>query len=156
MLFEACCQLWAERQDFELHVTADSLSSDAPFLRLRGWQTQESLPKVMADCHAVIVPTVAQEALGRTAVEAMGAGRPVIASRIGGLPFVVTDEVTGLLFEPEDSAGLAHCISRLMDNPQLAAEMGTKGRVRFLREHTWDTVIRTKYEPLFARLRSGR
>ena len=156
VLFEACCILWAERQDFELHVTSDTLASDAPFLKPCGWQTQESLPGMMADCHAVIVPTVAQEALGRTAVEAMGASRPVIASRLGGLPFVVTDEVTGLLFEPEDAAGLADCIKRLMDNPAMAADMGAKGRARFLSEHTWDTVIRTKYQPLFARLRSHR
>ena len=156
VLFDACCQLWAERQDFELHVTTDSLSSEAPFLHLRGWQTQETLPMAMAECHAVVVPTVAQEALGRTAVEAMGAGRPVIASRLGGLPFVVTHEVTGLLFEPEDAAGLADCIKRLIDNPAMAAKMGAKGRARFLSEHTWDTVIRTKYQPLFARLRSNR
>ena len=110
----------------------------------------------MADCHVVVVPTVAQEALGRTAVEAMGAGRPVIASRLGGLPFVVTHEFTGLLFDPEDSAGLADCIKRLIDNPAMAADMGAKGRVRFLSEHTWDTVIRTKYQPLFSRLRNRR
>lgn len=152
VLLDACQKLWQQRQDFELHVTSDETMNDVPFVRMRGWQSQESLPSVMADGHAVIVPTIAQEALGRTAVEGMGAGRPVIASRIGGLPFVITHDVTGLLFEPEDVTGLVKCITRLMDHPNEALEMGTRGRSRFLAEHTWDTVIRDKYLPLFATL----
>ena len=103
ILLEACWLLWNRRQDFELHVTADAhehLQNNVPFISFRGWQTQDSLPSAMAECHAIIVPTVAQEALGRTAVEAMGAARPVIASRIGGLAFTVVDGFTGLLVEP--------------------------------------------------------
>src|SRR5262249_53314294 len=64
-------------------------SADAhdDFTELVGWQSQAELPRVFRRADVVVVPTIAQEALGRTAVEAMAAGRPVVASRTGGLPF---------------------------------------------------------------------
>ena len=154
VIFEACCRLWDVRQDFELHVTGDPDTYEAPFLRYRGWKNQSDLPSLMAECDIVVVPTIAQEALGRTAVEAMGAIRPVVASRIGGLPFTVTDGVTGLLFEPGDANDLAACLERLMSNPEYAISLGVAGRERFLAEHTWDHVIASKYRPMFAAIRS--
>lgn len=153
ILFDACCRLWEQRQDFELMVTSETDRYDAPFLRYCGWQNQHELPSLMAQSDVVVVPTIAQEALGRTAVEAMGAGRPVIASRIGGLPYTVIDRVTGLLFEPGDSVGLADCINQLLSNPGLAASLGNAGREQFLREYTWDHMIQTKYRPLFSQVR---
>jgi glycosyltransferase involved in cell wall biosynthesis len=150
VLFEALAELWKNRQDFELHVTADRSSYEAPFLRYRGWQDQQSLPSVMAECHVIVVPTIAQEALGRTAVEAMGAGRPVIASRIGGLPFTVTEGLTGLLAESADPSSLAQQCERLMDNPSLAERLGEQGRKRFLEHHTWEFVIEKQYRPLMS------
>jgi len=150
VLMEACQMLWSRRQDFELHVTADAGHYDAPFLRFRGWQDQASLPALMAECHAAVVPTVAQEALGRTAVEAMGAGRPVIASRIGGLPFTIIEGFTGLLAKPADPADLARCCETLIDNPALATKLGEQGRQQFLAKHTWERVIAELYRPLFA------
>ena len=153
VMFEACCRLWDVRQDFELHVTGDPDTYEAPFLRYRGWKNQGDLPSLMAECDIVVVPTIAQEALGRTAVEAMGAARPVIASRIGGLPYTVTDGVTGLLFESGNAAELAACLERLMSNPEYAISLGVAGRERFLAEHTWDHVITSKYRPMFAAIR---
>jgi len=104
----------------------------------------------MAQCHAVVVPTIAQEALGRTAVEAMGAGRPVIASRIGGLPFSVADGFTGILAEPANSSEVAHCCETVIDNPDFTATLGEQGRRLFLARHTWNRVIEDRYRPLLA------
>ena len=153
VLFEACCRLWQVRQDFELWVTAESTNFEAPFLRRKGWKNQTELPLLMAECDLVIVPTIAQEALGRTAVEAMGAARPVIASRLGGLPFTVVEGSTGLLFEPGDVAELESVIQRLMSSPEDCLKFGHAGRQRFLSEHTWEHVLATKYRPLFSGLR---
>ena len=154
VMFEACCRLWEIRQDFELHVTCEEGDCNAPFIRHRGWKNQSDLPSLMAECDIVVVSTIAQEALGRTAVEAMGAGRPVVASRIGGLPFTITDGVTGLLFEPGDQKELAACLDRLMSDPDYAMSLGVAGRERFLAEHTWDHVLASKYRPLFANIKS--
>jgi glycosyltransferase involved in cell wall biosynthesis len=63
-------------------------------------------------------------------VEAMAAGRPVIASRSGGVPEVVVDGETGLLVSPESPAELAAAISRLVASPEEANRMGAAGRDR--------------------------
>lgn len=149
-LYEACHRLWASSQDFELHVTADRPSFDAPFIRWRGWQDQRNLPILMSECHIVVVPTLAQEALGRTAVEAMGASRAVIASNLGGLSFTIVNNVTGLLVEAGNADELARAIKKLKDDSTLAEKLGKNGRQRFEQEYTWASIIRTKYDPLFA------
>ncbi|QJX01316.1 D-inositol 3-phosphate glycosyltransferase [Frigoriglobus tundricola] len=122
----ACARLWAVRRDFEVVVT-DAAPEDRPvepWARYAGWQSQADLPGQMTGADLVVVPTVAQEALGRTAVEAMAAGKPVVASRIGGLPFTVTDGATGLLCAPNDPADLGAKIAALLDDPTLRARLG--------------------------------
>ncbi|MBI1349396.1 glycosyltransferase [bacterium] len=141
ILERACARLWSVRQDFRLVVTG-AVSPTAPdFVEFVGWQTQAELPRVMRDCDIVVCPTVAEEALGRTAVEAMGAGRPVVASRIGGLPFTVLDEATGLLCPPGDIEALAHTLKRLLDEADLRVRLGQAGRQRFLSEYTWEAIL---------------
>lgn len=87
VLDAACRQLWQRRRDFELLVTRGPCGQTGAYSRNVGWLTQDSLPGYMRGADIVAVPTIAQDALGRTAVEAMAAGRHVIASRIGGLPY---------------------------------------------------------------------
>jgi rhamnosyl/mannosyltransferase len=79
----------------------------------------------------------------------MACGRPVVASRIGGLPWVVEDEVTGLLFEPGDAAGLAGQVARLLDDEALSTRLGEAGRQKFEVEFRWDQVVRRHYARLF-------
>lgn len=150
VLLEACRHLWSLRQDFELWVTANqSEVVKEPFLTCCGWQSQAELPFRMAECDVVVVPTVAQEALGRTAVEAMGARRAVIASRLGGLREVVCDGVTGLLVEPADVSDLARGMETLLDDQELATHFGENGRRRFETTFAWEQIIDRHYKPLF-------
>jgi glycosyltransferase involved in cell wall biosynthesis len=150
VLVAACNSLWSERQDFEVAVT-DAPPADRPaepWSRYVGWQSQEDLPAQMAGADVVVVPTVAQEALGRTAVEAMAAGKPVVACRIGGLPFTVTDGATGLLCEPNDPADLAAKLATLLDAPELRDRLGLAGRRRFEEHYAWPAIIERHYRPL--------
>lgn len=73
------------------------------------------------------VPSRCAEALGLVAVEAMAAGTPVVASRIGGLGEVVLDERTGLLIEPGDAGALARALDRLLTDPDLRSRLGAAG-----------------------------
>jgi glycosyltransferase involved in cell wall biosynthesis len=148
VLREACRLLWQRRQDFELLVTSDPPEVTDPFVRYVGWQAQANLPRYFYTADMVVVPTVAQEALGRTAVEAMGAGRPVVASRMGGLPFTVLDGVTGLLCEPGDPMDLARKIERLLDDHVLRERLGQAGRRRFQEHYDWNRIIERHYRPL--------
>ena len=70
------------------------------------------------------------ESFGRTAVEAMAAGLPVVGVRDGGIGEVVEHEVTGLLARPNDAHELAAHIARLADNPEERLQMGRAGRKR--------------------------
>jgi rhamnosyl/mannosyltransferase len=79
----------------------------------------------------------------------MGCGKPVIASRLGGLPWVVEDEVTGLIVTPGDSTDLAAKMKRLMDDGSLRHRLGRAGREKFEREFPWPTIVATHYRPLF-------
>jgi len=148
VLRAACELLWEKRRDFELVVTAARVGEPAPFVRCVGWLSQQELPRHLRAADVVVVPTVAQEALGRTAVEAMGAGRPVVASRLGGLPFVVSDGVTGRLFEPGNAQDLARQIEVLLDDPRMRERMGEAGRQRFEQRFDWAAVIERHYRPL--------
>jgi len=148
VLHEAGQRLWDKRQDFEILVTSDPLERFDAFTQSVGWQTQESLPQLMRSVDIVAVPAISQEALGRTAVEAMAAGRPVVASRLGGLPFTVPDGATGILAEPGDSVDLAEKLNRLLDDASLRQRLGEAGRRRFLEHYAWPVIIEKHYLPL--------
>ncbi len=80
----------------------------------------------------------------------MGVGRPVIASRLGGLPFTIVDGETGLLCAPGDPTDLTAKIEILLDNPGLRERLGLAGRQRFEEQYTWDVIIPRYYLPLLA------
>lgn len=86
----------------------------------------------------LVVPSLWFEPFGLVVVEAMALGVPVIASAIGGLPYVVDDGVTGLLFEPGNPEDLVQQIRRLWDAPQLCNQMGIAGHQKVLRKYTED------------------
>jgi glycogen(starch) synthase len=80
---------------------------------------------------AVVIPSLT-EGFGLVAVESMRAGRPVIAARSGALPEVIGDD--GLIFEPDDLAGLAGAMDRLTGDRKLASMLGQRARYRYERE----------------------
>lgn len=82
------------------------------------------------------------EPFGLVAAEAMACGRPVIASRVGGLQEVVLDRQTGLLVPPGEVIALAKAIKSLIDDPGRAREMGRRGRLRYEQEFTQEAMTR--------------
>jgi glycosyltransferase involved in cell wall biosynthesis len=79
----------------------------------------------------VFVISSRQEGTTTTAIEAMATALPVVATRVGGVPEVVEDGVTGLLVQPEDPAALAAAILRLVQDRDLRRQLGEKGYERF-------------------------
>jgi glycosyltransferase involved in cell wall biosynthesis len=91
-------------------------------------------------------------------MEAMAAGKPVIASRVGGMASLVADGRTGILFESDDAEALATAMRRLALNPSLAASMGREGATSAEREFDVKAMVRA-YEALYLKLlgeRAGR
>jgi glycosyltransferase involved in cell wall biosynthesis len=89
----------------------------------------------LAAADVVALPSL-HEGLGVAALEAMAAGRPVVASRVGGLAEVVVAEDTGLLVPPNDAEALAAAIARLAADPALRARFGAAGHARVVARHT--------------------
>jgi glycosyltransferase involved in cell wall biosynthesis len=80
------------------------------------------------------------EAFGLVLLEAMTQGTPVVASRVGGIPEVVTHERTGLLVPPHDPAALADAIGRVLADPAGARRLGAAGRTEVVPRFTWESV----------------
>jgi glycosyltransferase involved in cell wall biosynthesis len=74
------------------------------------------------------------EGTPNTVLEAMALGRPVVATRVGGVPDVVVDRETGLLVPPRDPQALADAIVRLLADPSLRGALGAQAQSR-VREH---------------------
>ena len=84
---------------------------------------------VLEEADVVMVPSRV-EPFGNTAVEAMHAARPLVASRVQGLEEVVTDRATGLLVAPEDPVALAGALAELADRPAWAADLAANAAER--------------------------
>jgi glycosyltransferase involved in cell wall biosynthesis len=82
------------------------------------------------------------EGLGVAALEAMAAGRAVVATRVGGLAESVLDGDTGLLVPPRDAAGLADAIAEIAKSRSLARTMGSRGRERVRRYFSLESMAR--------------
>jgi glycosyltransferase involved in cell wall biosynthesis len=88
---------------------------------------RERLRELIDDSALVVVPS-RSEGMGRIVLEASARSRPVVASRVGGIPELVEDGRTGLLVAPEDVDALAGAVLRLLEDPSTSAEMGRRGR----------------------------
>ncbi len=84
--------------------------------------------RAFARCAIGVVPSVWDEPCPTVALEAMSCGRPVVASRVGGLPDLVPDGVAGLLVPPRDEAALADALARILGDAPLAARLGAGAR----------------------------
>lgn len=91
----------------------------------------DELPYYYAASTVVVAPTPDNRAcMGMAIKEAMASGKPVIASRIGGIPEAIVDGETGILLPPEDPSALAEAILGLLDDKEVMARMGRCGRER--------------------------
>jgi phosphatidyl-myo-inositol dimannoside synthase len=136
----ALAQLRSSRADFSYRLIGDG--SDRPALedfarrlglgdlvRVEGTLDDDGLAEALNDCDVFILPS-AKEGFGLAHLEAMCAGKPVIAAFAAATPELV-DETVGALVRYADVEGLANGILRLMGSPSLRAELGDNGRSRY-------------------------
>jgi len=98
-------------------------------VRMIGWQTGAALVELYQGAQAVVVPSL-YEPFGIVALEAMACGRPVVASRVGGLEEILEDAVEGYLVTRGDHLELARRLAGLILDPQLRERMGAAARRR--------------------------
>lgn len=86
----------------------------------------DKIPGLVSKC-SVFVLASRTESMGRVLIEAMVCKKPVVASDVGGIPNVVENEVTGLLFKSGDANALADCLRRVLSDNRFAAKLGNSG-----------------------------
>ncbi len=121
-------------------------------VRFLGVRPAGEVRRLLAGAEIVIAPS-RWEAFGLVLLEAMAAGRPVIASRVGGVPEVVEDFETGLLVPPDDPSALADAIGRLLDDATLGARLGRCGR-EVAERCSWEAIAR-RYVAAYEEARAG-
>ena len=95
------------------------------------------------------------EGLGVALLDAMSYGIPAIASRVGGIPDIIEDGVSGLLVPPADPQALADAIERLASDPAYARRLADAGRERLRTHFSWD-VITAKWDAVYRTVSAGR
>ncbi len=103
-----------------------------------GSRSQDTLPYYYSAADIVVMPSL-YESFGLVALEAMACGTPVVASRVGGLPYVVRDGEAGLLVEENDPAALAEGLRRLLTDEPLRARLGEQAH-RIAQGYSWQQV----------------
>ena len=141
-----------------LHGRAEFILAGAPdegnhnaltAAELRGWEAAglvswlgpvQDIAGLLASCHIACQPSSYREGLPKSALEAMAAGKPLVATDIPGCREAVVDGETGLLVPPRDAPALAAALERLINDPTLRVSMGAAGRMR-VEENFSDAII---------------
>ena len=100
---------------------------------------RDDVPELM-HCLDIFCLTSRSEGVPNVIMEAMAAGCPVIATRVGGIPDLVKDGENGLLVESEDVDGFAQAVNFLLNNPECAARLGRNGRTLVSRLYNCQTI----------------
>jgi glycosyltransferase involved in cell wall biosynthesis len=96
--------------------------------------------EVLSQCDVFVLPSLT-EAMPTSVLEAMCHGKPVVASRVGGIPEQVEDGRSGFLVEPGDARQLSERINFLLENPEVAEAMGSHGRRLARLRFSWDVIV---------------
>lgn len=110
----------------------------APRVVLTGPVSEEAKWALLAGCEMLVLPS-SWEAQGMVLVEAWAQGRPVVATRVGGVPYIVDHGRTGLLVAWADPEALASAIRELLSDPGRAKAMGQAGRAE-ADKYDWDAL----------------
>ncbi|HEY0831851.1 MAG TPA: glycosyltransferase [Candidatus Dormibacteraeota bacterium] len=115
----------SEKDRLKAIATAAGVRDHVDFL---GSVAHHELPFFYSAADVCVMPSYS-ESFGLVGLEAQACGRPVVGSGVTGLRSVVRDEVSGYLIDSHDPATYAERIGRLLDNPELAQQMGRRGRL---------------------------
>jgi glycosyltransferase involved in cell wall biosynthesis len=132
----------------EAHARALGIADRVVFT---GWR--RDLPSIYADLDVLVVSSN-NEGTPVSAIEAMAAGCPVVATRVGGLPDLIEDGETGYLVPPRDAVGLAANIVRLLRDRRMARSLGEAAQTAVARQFTVERLchdVEDLYTELLAR-----
>ena len=139
----------SERERLQQQVIRLELANSVEFA---GRVPPETAAHLIDQSTLVVIPS-RLEGFGLVGLEAAWMARPVVATRVGGLPEVVVHEQTGLLVENENRHALAEAIALLLDNPEIATRLGRAARYRAEEVFGWERHVNA-YNVLYRKLGS--
>jgi glycosyltransferase involved in cell wall biosynthesis len=125
--------------DVDLRAQALRMNANGR-IKFLGWR--EDIHEIMPVFDLLVLPSL-NEGMGRVLVEAMAAGKPVVASEVGGIPDLVRHGETGYLVRPADEKALANGIRKILIDPERAKQMGQQGK-----EFCWQFSLEAMIEKL--------
>src|SRR4029453_5934702 len=136
VLIASAPRVLASHPDAEFVIVGDGACRDALVELARATGVSErfqfvghsdDIPRALADVDLLVLPSQS-EAFPNAILEGMAGGLPVVATRVGGIPELVTHGRTGLLVPPGDPVALGDAIFAVLDQPQRAAAFGREAR----------------------------
>jgi phosphatidylinositol alpha-mannosyltransferase len=124
-----------DKEPFVLYARENRLHD----VRFIGYVPEDDLPLYYRTCHVFCAPSTGFESFGIILLEAMAAGKPIVASNIDGYRGVLSDGEEGLLVRPEDERRLAEALIRLLRDPSLQERMGRQGQAKAA-DYSWQKV----------------
>lgn len=138
-----------ERENLESLARELGIDKEVVFAGFRS-----DMPGVYASLHVFVLASL-NEGMPMALLEAMAAGKPIVATRVGAIPRLVIPEQTGLLVEPGDVTALQGAILRLLRDPDFRWKLGCAGR-RFITEHFSADAMAHRYLSLYREMTDNR
>jgi len=126
-------------EDIVSRLIAESPFSDR--FHTLGRIENKDMPALYACSDLVVIPSL-MEATSLSAMEAMAAGKPLVSTNVGGLPFLVREGENGFLVPPRQPTELAQAMKRLLDSSDQRIAFGKNGRARVEAELDWTIIAR--------------
>ena len=122
----------------------------SPAVEFTGWVPPHLVPSLLDRATVVLMPS-RTEGLPLVSLQTAQAARPLVATRVGGLPEVVQEGETGLLVDVDDEAGLAAAVLSLLDDPGRAVRMGQAASAYVAGQFSWERYV-SAFDLLFTSL----
>ena len=153
-LLQAFATVREKFPDARLTIAGAQPVIDQPNVDVVGGLSLEELAKYYADAAIFCLPT-RLEPFGIAFLEAMAYRLPIVATTVGAVPDMVKHNVSGLLVEPGDAAGLAAALMELLASPEKCAQFGEAGHRHALENYTWERVGQRMRERILPVLRQS-
>ena len=128
----------SEKMKIEKKINALRIENS---VKLVGFVPESELTHYYANCDLFVLHSL-YEAFGIVLLEAMACGKPVVATKCGGIPEVVINEKTGLLSPPRKANELARACIKILQSPEMKQKMGQNGLNRVLKRFSWDSLVK--------------
>jgi len=118
-------------------------------IKFIGYVNDDNLIKRYQSCTVVVLPsTTDSEGFGMTLIEAGACGKPVVGTKVGGIPFVIKHNKTGLLISPRNSEELSEAVIRILEDKNLSDRLGKNGYEYVTKNFSWDKQVKKSMEVL--------